>query len=405
MVLYTAGEPKPGSRKDRRRRAGEAQMGASTRVEARPDPPSPPVACGECGGPFLLCQGRHDPTEGQGDPNEHRLVTALRAAYLGTLLTGIPPSNATGASCSWNGARTARLPSWRGCRGSATWTRTRRISPDLGRRLHRSHLEQTWACTLNHRPRADRGGRSRVELYNEPRHRRADSIASAVEQVLGSLGVPGPAAGVLAGLVDTAITAASEEQAEGPVTVDFAGAVAGAFVTFERPDGERYEFALPPGIASAYACPSTGSKWCWSCRCSRTHALAGRTSICTSSCRDPRRAPDRSAAPAAHPHGLAAFKLPKFALSAQVYRPHRRGVRRGDATGNLYVRVNTTDNVRAGVRWGSTTISTNRLARRSSTPWSARRCWRSSPTNAARPWCAPMPWRPSRPCPTGASTR
>jgi hypothetical protein len=29
-------------------------------------------------------------------------------------------------------------------------------------------VAQTWARTLNHRPRVDRGGRSRVELYNEP---------------------------------------------------------------------------------------------------------------------------------------------------------------------------------------------------------------------------------------------
>jgi hypothetical protein len=29
-------------------------------------------------------------------------------------------------------------------------------------------VAQTWARTLNHRPRADRGGRSRVDLYNEP---------------------------------------------------------------------------------------------------------------------------------------------------------------------------------------------------------------------------------------------
>jgi hypothetical protein len=29
-------------------------------------------------------------------------------------------------------------------------------------------VAQTWARTLNHRPRADRGGRSRVDIYNEP---------------------------------------------------------------------------------------------------------------------------------------------------------------------------------------------------------------------------------------------
>jgi hypothetical protein len=29
-------------------------------------------------------------------------------------------------------------------------------------------VAQTWARTLNHRPRIDRGGRSHVELYNEP---------------------------------------------------------------------------------------------------------------------------------------------------------------------------------------------------------------------------------------------
>jgi hypothetical protein len=38
---------------------------------------------------------------------------------------------------------------------------------DLARRVLEL-VAQTWARTINHRPRSDRGGRSRVDLYNEP---------------------------------------------------------------------------------------------------------------------------------------------------------------------------------------------------------------------------------------------
>ena len=42
---------------------------------------------------------------------------------------------------------------------------------------------QTWARTLNHRPRADRGGRSRVELYNEPvTAEQIDTARAALEE-------------------------------------------------------------------------------------------------------------------------------------------------------------------------------------------------------------------------------
>jgi len=44
-------------------------------------------------------------------------------------------------------------------------------------------VTQTWARTLNHRPRADRGGRSRVELYNEPvTAEQIDAARAALEE-------------------------------------------------------------------------------------------------------------------------------------------------------------------------------------------------------------------------------
>ncbi len=44
-------------------------------------------------------------------------------------------------------------------------------------------VAQTWARTLNHRPRADRGGRSRVELYNEPvTAEQIDAARAALEE-------------------------------------------------------------------------------------------------------------------------------------------------------------------------------------------------------------------------------
>jgi hypothetical protein len=53
---------------------------------------------------------------------------------------------------------------------------------DLGRRILEL-VAQTWARTLNHRPRADRGGRSRVELYNEPRTaEQIDEARAALEE-------------------------------------------------------------------------------------------------------------------------------------------------------------------------------------------------------------------------------
>ena len=44
-------------------------------------------------------------------------------------------------------------------------------------------VAQTWARTLNHRPRADRGGRSRVDLYNEPiTAEQIDAARAALEE-------------------------------------------------------------------------------------------------------------------------------------------------------------------------------------------------------------------------------
>ena len=44
-------------------------------------------------------------------------------------------------------------------------------------------VAQTWARTLNHRPRDDRGGRSRVELYNEPvTAEQVDAARAALEE-------------------------------------------------------------------------------------------------------------------------------------------------------------------------------------------------------------------------------
>jgi hypothetical protein len=44
-------------------------------------------------------------------------------------------------------------------------------------------IAQTWARTLNHRPRDDRGGRSRVELYNEPiTAEQVDAARAALEE-------------------------------------------------------------------------------------------------------------------------------------------------------------------------------------------------------------------------------
>jgi hypothetical protein len=44
-------------------------------------------------------------------------------------------------------------------------------------------VAQTWARTLNHRPRADRAGRSRVELYNEPvTPEQIDAARAALEE-------------------------------------------------------------------------------------------------------------------------------------------------------------------------------------------------------------------------------
>jgi hypothetical protein len=44
-------------------------------------------------------------------------------------------------------------------------------------------VAQTWARTLNHRPRADRGGRSRIELYNEPiTAEQIDAARAALEE-------------------------------------------------------------------------------------------------------------------------------------------------------------------------------------------------------------------------------
>ena len=44
-------------------------------------------------------------------------------------------------------------------------------------------VAQTWARTLNHRPRADRGGRSRVQLYNEPvTAEQIDAARAALEE-------------------------------------------------------------------------------------------------------------------------------------------------------------------------------------------------------------------------------
>ena len=44
-------------------------------------------------------------------------------------------------------------------------------------------VAQTWARTLNHRPRDDRGGRSRVELYNEPiTAEQIDAARAALEE-------------------------------------------------------------------------------------------------------------------------------------------------------------------------------------------------------------------------------
>jgi hypothetical protein len=44
-------------------------------------------------------------------------------------------------------------------------------------------VAQTWARTLNHRPRDDRGGRSRVELYNEPiSAEQIDAARAALEE-------------------------------------------------------------------------------------------------------------------------------------------------------------------------------------------------------------------------------
>jgi hypothetical protein len=44
-------------------------------------------------------------------------------------------------------------------------------------------IAQTWARTLNHRPRADRGGRSRIELYNEPvTAEQIDAARAALEE-------------------------------------------------------------------------------------------------------------------------------------------------------------------------------------------------------------------------------
>jgi hypothetical protein len=44
-------------------------------------------------------------------------------------------------------------------------------------------IAQTWARTLNHRPRTDRGGRSRIELYNEPvTAEQIDAARAALEE-------------------------------------------------------------------------------------------------------------------------------------------------------------------------------------------------------------------------------
>ena len=44
-------------------------------------------------------------------------------------------------------------------------------------------VTQTWARTLNHRPRVDRGGRSRVDLYNEPiTAEQIDAARAALEE-------------------------------------------------------------------------------------------------------------------------------------------------------------------------------------------------------------------------------
>jgi hypothetical protein len=44
-------------------------------------------------------------------------------------------------------------------------------------------VAQTWARTLNHRPRADRGGRSRVDIYNEPvTAEQIDAARAALEE-------------------------------------------------------------------------------------------------------------------------------------------------------------------------------------------------------------------------------
>jgi hypothetical protein len=53
---------------------------------------------------------------------------------------------------------------------------------EMGRQIL-ALITQTWARTLNHRPRADRGGRSRVDLYNEPiTAEQIDAARAALEE-------------------------------------------------------------------------------------------------------------------------------------------------------------------------------------------------------------------------------
>jgi hypothetical protein len=99
------GDPTPGPRRKRPRATGKE--GKDGKDGKRPPPPITvtvddlregllerprgPVSCAECHGPIFLCQGLHDPEEGSVGPEVLRAVTALRAAYMGLLLSPVAP--------------------------------------------------------------------------------------------------------------------------------------------------------------------------------------------------------------------------------------------------------------------------------------------------------------------------
>lgn len=65
---------------------------------ASPLRPPGPTACAECGGAVFLCQGRHEPEEGQPSAMVLQVVSALRAAYMGVLLTPVAPAEQLGGT-------------------------------------------------------------------------------------------------------------------------------------------------------------------------------------------------------------------------------------------------------------------------------------------------------------------